>query len=305
MTSYITSQVVYSTGTSSLGTSQVVVTQVISTVISTATKEVVASSSSTNQNKSNKHIGAIVGGVVGGVVGLVALVILALLLMKKISKKREAERLERDYQEAIKPRAFGLTSTGMIANKDIEKSYPESSSGRNSGFSNNSNGSNSRGGNGEILATGAAVAGLAAAENNNSQEESFARPVALSNRNNRVSEYDINKEFESGYVDQQIKNGGNPFSDKHETTSDLNIDNQDGQDHNYAYSDEYAGEDEDGSDSYVDFGNASRNDEQHSNVDSYTKSENGLYDQGDDLDEEYDDDENAGNGLTVANPDSD
>lgn len=292
VTSLITSQIVYSTDSNNSGTSQIVVTEVVSTVISTATKEVVQSSSSDSHHKSNKHIGAIVGGVVGGIAGLLILAVLALLLVKKISKKREAERLEREYQEAIKPRAFGLTSAGMIANEDIEKSYPDTSSGgaRHSGSSNNSNGNNSPS---RIASVNAAVATAAASPNNRTDEEKFNRPNMLGNsmKHNRISEYDINKEFESGYVDQQINQNGNPFADKHETTSDLNYnpdnghssahEDQYGEEHAYSYS-----EDDDGSDGFIDF------------------------DANNDLEEDSDfenssDNEGNGNGLTVANPDSD
>ena len=295
VTSVLTSKLVYSTDTSNSGTSQVVYTEVVSTVISTATKEVVQSSSGTH-HKSNKHIGPIVGGVVGGIVGLLIIAVLVLLLAKKISKKREAERLEREYQEAIKPRAFGLTSAGMIANKDIEKSYPDSSSGgeRHSGVSNIGNNRN-------ISPSRAAATGLAAASPTNSkiEEETFGRPNMLSNsmKHNRISEYDINKEFESGYVDQQIQKNGNPFSDKHETTSDLNYnpenahssaeEEQYGEDPAYSYNEE-----DDESDGYVDF-----DDNEGSN-------HNNEYDD----DSEFENDSNneaTGNGLTVANPDSD
>jgi len=295
VTSVLTSKLIYSTDTSNSGTSQVVYTEVVSTVISTATKEVVQSSSGTH-HKSNKHIGPIVGGVVGGIVGLLIIAVLVLLLAKKISKKREAERLEREYQEAIKPRAFGLTSAGMIANKDIEKSYPDSSSGgeRHSGVSNVGNNRN-------ISPSRAAATGLAAASPTNSkiEEETFGRPNMLSNsmKHNRISEYDINKEFESGYVDQQIQKNGNPFSDKHETTSDLNYnpenahssaeEEQYGEDPAYSYNEE-----DDESDGYVDF-----DDNEGSN-------HNNDYDD----DSEFENDSNneaTGNGLTVANPDSD
>ncbi|KAL6930294.1 hypothetical protein ACO0R3_003408 [Hanseniaspora guilliermondii] len=298
VTSLVTSQIVYSTDSNNSGTSQIVVTEVVSTVISTATKEVVQSSSSDNHHKSNKHIGPIVGGVVGGVAGLLILAFLALLLAKKISKKREAERLEREYQEAIKPRAFGLTSAGMIANEDIEKSYPDTSSGgeRHSGLSNDSNRNTSPN---RIASVNAAMGTAATSSNNRADEDKFNRPNMLGNsmKHNRISEYDINKEFEGGYVDQQMNKNGNPFADKHETTSDLNYnpdnghssahEDQDGEEHAYSYS-----EDDDGSDGFIDF-------------DANNRSQNN-----DDLDEDSDfenssDNEGTGNGLTVANPDSD
>ncbi len=63
---------------------------------------------SSGKNNSGKHkkkanVGAIVGGVVGGVVGACVVAVAALLILRHINLKREQERMEKEYQEAIKP----------------------------------------------------------------------------------------------------------------------------------------------------------------------------------------------------------
>lgn len=65
-----------------------------------------------NQNKNDKshhshvNVGAIVGGVVGGIGGAAVLTVLLLLLIRHLNKRREQERMEQEYQEAIKPVDF-------------------------------------------------------------------------------------------------------------------------------------------------------------------------------------------------------
>lgn len=62
-------------------------------------------SSKNNGGKHHKkaNVGAIVGGVVGGVVGGCAAAIAALLIIRHVNLQREQERMEKEYQEAIKP----------------------------------------------------------------------------------------------------------------------------------------------------------------------------------------------------------
>lgn len=64
-----------------------------------------AASDSTSGKSTHKkaNVGAIVGGVVGGVVGAVAIALGILLIVRHINMKREQDRMEKEYQEAIKP----------------------------------------------------------------------------------------------------------------------------------------------------------------------------------------------------------
>lgn len=61
----------------------------------------------TKRHHKNVNVGAIVGGVVGGVGGAALLTVLILLLVRHLNKRREQERMEQEYQEAIKPVDFG------------------------------------------------------------------------------------------------------------------------------------------------------------------------------------------------------
>lgn len=64
-----------------------------------------AASDSTSGKSTHKkaNVGAIVGGVVGGVVGAVVIALGILLIVRHINMKREQDRMEKEYQEAIKP----------------------------------------------------------------------------------------------------------------------------------------------------------------------------------------------------------
>ncbi|SCU94536.1 LAME_0F07822g1_1 [Lachancea meyersii CBS 8951] len=87
----------------------------VSIVIQTVTTSPPASTGNSNADsdgkskKKPKNLGAIVGGVVGGVCGAAAIAVLVLLVLRRISKKREQERMEKEYQEAIKPVDFDET----------------------------------------------------------------------------------------------------------------------------------------------------------------------------------------------------
>ncbi|SCU90284.1 LAMI_0E01398g1_1 [Lachancea mirantina] len=95
-------KVVYSTSVQTQGGSTVYVTA--SMAQSTPTGDERGSSS--KKKSSPRNIGAIVGGVVGGVCGALAVAALILLLVRRINRKREHDRMEKEYREAIKPVDF-------------------------------------------------------------------------------------------------------------------------------------------------------------------------------------------------------
>ncbi|CCD25183.1 Slg1p NDAI_0E03660 [Naumovozyma dairenensis CBS 421] len=102
--------VVYQTAYNTEGGSTVFVTNTI-TQSYAATGLMNNNSSSSNMSKDSKNkkktnVGAIVGGVVGGVVGAIVVAIGILLLIRHINVKREEARMEKEYQEAIKPVEF-------------------------------------------------------------------------------------------------------------------------------------------------------------------------------------------------------
>lgn len=66
-----------------------------------------ASSDSKSGHKKKVNVGAIVGGVVGGVGGALVIGAAVLLILRHVNKRREQERMEKEYQEAIKPVEFG------------------------------------------------------------------------------------------------------------------------------------------------------------------------------------------------------
>lgn len=90
---------------------------VTNTIIQSATGSAASGSSngdSANANSKHKkkvNVGAIVGGVVGGVCG--ALVVAAIILfgIRHYNMKREEDRMEKEYQEAIKPVEYTGTSS--------------------------------------------------------------------------------------------------------------------------------------------------------------------------------------------------
>lgn len=91
--------VVYSTTFHTEGGSTVFVTNTI-TQNSVATG---TSRSSSSSKKKKTNIGAIVGGVVGGVVGAIVIAVIALFGLRHYNMKKEEDRMEKEYQEAIKP----------------------------------------------------------------------------------------------------------------------------------------------------------------------------------------------------------
>lgn len=98
--------VVYLTATNTDGGSTVFVTS----TITTSTQGMPTSTSSNDSNTNHKkkvNIGAIVGGVVGGVGGALVIGAAVLLILRHVNKRREQERMEKEYQEAIKPVEYG------------------------------------------------------------------------------------------------------------------------------------------------------------------------------------------------------
>lgn len=87
-----------------MGGSTVYVTQSITQSASSASE-----TSSTKKSSKPKNLGAIIGGVVGGVCGAAAVAVGILLVIRHINIKREQERMEKEYQEAIKPVDFDDT----------------------------------------------------------------------------------------------------------------------------------------------------------------------------------------------------
>lgn len=67
----------------------------------------VSSDNSKGAKKKKVNVGAIVGGVVGGVGGALVIAAAVLLILRHVNRKREQERMEKEYQEAIKPVEFG------------------------------------------------------------------------------------------------------------------------------------------------------------------------------------------------------
>lgn len=106
-TPVISTTVVYSTTFSTEGGSTLFITNTI-TRSAQATQTVIANNNGTLANgkstkKKHVNVGAIVGGVVGGVCGALVVSIIALFGIRTWNKRREQERMELEYQEAIKP----------------------------------------------------------------------------------------------------------------------------------------------------------------------------------------------------------
>ncbi|CAI4051196.1 Slg1p SKDI_15G1630 [Saccharomyces kudriavzevii IFO 1802] len=99
--------IIYSTDFHTEGGSTIFVTNTITTSAQNSGSATgAAGSDSTRGNSTHKkkaNVGAIVGGVVGGVVGAVAIALCILLVVRHINMKREQDRMEKEYQEAIKP----------------------------------------------------------------------------------------------------------------------------------------------------------------------------------------------------------
>lgn len=98
-------------------------TQSGSTIYQTVTTSAAPSSSPDQDNTGKKHkknvnVGAIVGGVVGGVGGAAVASVILLFLIRHFNKRREQERMEQEYQEAIKPVDFGGDKS-HVANSSI------------------------------------------------------------------------------------------------------------------------------------------------------------------------------------------
>lgn len=126
----------YSTSTNTESGSVVYVTNTI-------TQSATASQSSTNNlndannrndpggHRKKANIGAIVGGVVGGVGGAAVIAAIVLLIIRHLNKRREQERMEKEYQEAIKPVEYadkpmhGASSSLSINNEHSSGSFDD------------------------------------------------------------------------------------------------------------------------------------------------------------------------------------
>ncbi|EDO14629.1 hypothetical protein Kpol_322p6 [Vanderwaltozyma polyspora DSM 70294] len=109
--------VIYSTAYHTEGGSTIYITNTITQVENTSSATASSgsdsdpNSASTSGNNSKKtNVGAIVGGVVGGVGGAIAVTVIVLLIIRNINKRREEERMEKEYQEAIKPVEYSNNS---------------------------------------------------------------------------------------------------------------------------------------------------------------------------------------------------
>lgn len=102
----VATSVVYSTQLETQGGSTIFVTNTI-----TKSTQVIPTGNSTNTNdraganhkKKKVNVGAIVGGVVGGVCGAIVIAVIVLLGLRHYNMKREEDRMEKEYQEAIRP----------------------------------------------------------------------------------------------------------------------------------------------------------------------------------------------------------
>lgn len=97
--------VVYSTSFRTESGSTVYVTNTITAAQGTSSANSTSTGDSSNSetHKKKANIGAIVGGVVGGVGGALVIGVGILLIIRHINQRREQERMEKEYQEAIKP----------------------------------------------------------------------------------------------------------------------------------------------------------------------------------------------------------
>lgn len=119
---------VYVTNVQTDGGSTVYVTSTITTSkqgMPTAAADI---NQSDKSNKKKVNVGAIVGGVVGGVAGALLIAAAVLLTLRHINKKREQERMEKEYQEAIKPVEYGDKSLPHGSSSTSLNNLPSSGS---------------------------------------------------------------------------------------------------------------------------------------------------------------------------------
>ena len=120
MTSSLVTSVFYSTTYHTEGGSTVYVTNTIiqSTYVTGYIMATGANYNSGNSNNNTDHhkmnIKAVVGGVVGGVVGVLIVGIVVLFAVRRYNRKREEDRMEKEYQEAIKPVEYTGTNINDI-----------------------------------------------------------------------------------------------------------------------------------------------------------------------------------------------
>lgn len=102
----VATSVVYSTELQTQGGSTIFVTNTITKsteVLPTGNSTSTNNKSSSGNSKKKVNVGAIVGGIVGGVCGALVLLSALVLGLRHYNKKREEDRMEKEYQEAIKP----------------------------------------------------------------------------------------------------------------------------------------------------------------------------------------------------------
>ncbi|CAL9729138.1 protein Slg1p [Monosporozyma unispora] len=102
----VATSVVYSTELQTQGGSTIFVTNTITkSTQAMPTGNVTNTNDRTDANNKKKktNVGAIVGGVVGGVCGAIVVAVIILLGLRHYNMKREEDRMEKEYQEAIKP----------------------------------------------------------------------------------------------------------------------------------------------------------------------------------------------------------
>lgn len=102
----VATSMVYSTELQTQGGSTIFVTNTITRstqVLPTGNSTSTNGKSNSRNSKKKVNVGAIVGGIVGGVCGAIILLSIMLLGLRYYNKKHEEDRMEREYQEAIKP----------------------------------------------------------------------------------------------------------------------------------------------------------------------------------------------------------
>ena len=119
VTSSLVTSVFYSTTYHTEGGSTVYVTNTIiqSTYVTGYIMATGANYNNSGNNNSDHHkmnIKAVVGGVVGGVVGVLIVGIVVLFAVRRYNRKREEDRMEKEYQEAIKPVEYTGTNINDI-----------------------------------------------------------------------------------------------------------------------------------------------------------------------------------------------
>lgn len=145
----IQTSVITSTALHTQGGSTIFVTNTITKSSQLLPTNNVTNSTLSNNNKNGNvkkkvNVGAIAGGVVGGVVGALIIIVLLILGVRHYNMKREEARMEKEYQEAIKPVEYvpndtftnSSNSIVMNDNKLGENDFD------NSNISNNTNNTN-------------------------------------------------------------------------------------------------------------------------------------------------------------------